>query len=121
MQRIRGIYTIELGAAARDFFTPIFARPGRLHIFGDFEGVTDYETEMREAMTDFTRAYRESIAGLHYLVANKIVVMGVAIFGLQVTGTPVYSYSNRESFQNAILRAMKSGSGVKLAAQASGF
>jgi hypothetical protein len=105
IHRIRGFYSAAIGVEAREFFDSIFAKSVPIHIFGDFEGVTAYETALRERMTEYTHAHRASILGLHYLVGNKTVAMGVSVFGLQVTGTPVYSYSSRALFDAAIVRA----------------
>jgi hypothetical protein len=107
IHRIRGVYSVAISEFVCKFFDNVFLiAKAPIHIFGDFSEIASYESEMREIMTHYTHLHRDLIADLNYLISNKKLAMGITVFGLGVTGTPVHSYLSTDAFEEAIRRVI---------------
>lgn len=83
---------------------------GKLYLFADTSGVVDYEPQFREAMTHWFRRRRSQLTGVHVLIANPLVKMGVGMINLLLGGL-LTTYSDRAKFdaQYAVISRANAG------------
>ncbi|HEV8247873.1 MAG TPA: hypothetical protein VGP93_18995, partial [Polyangiaceae bacterium] len=75
-----------MGLGEAGFAQPILDECERLgaggrpiHLFGDLGRLDKYESQLRLQTTDYFRAHRAALAGIHVLVRSRLVAMGVAV------------------------------------------
>ncbi len=97
------IYTVATGhlsaSMTRQWIAAVdpHLQPGaRFHSFNDWEGLLSYESTARKALTSWAIARYRFTASAHFLVASRVVAMGVstaslaaAIAGLTMRATTV--------------------------------
>lgn len=80
----------------------ILDRWGRIRIVHDWEAMTSYSTLVRREWTRWAGARLKGVPDVHFLVASKIISMGIATASLGVTlvgGPRLVSHWSRAAFE----------------------
>ena len=81
-----GTVEVVFGDALIHDLETMLAQRGKLHLFADTWGVTDYDPRFREQMTTWFKHHRSQLHGVHVLVKSPLVRMGVATINLMLGG-----------------------------------
>lgn len=101
----RGDYSVSLLREVFGFFDPVWESLRDFEVFHDFEHLVSYARETRAAITAHNREFRAVFKAHHFFAKAPAVAMAVGAFGLQ-SGTTVYSYPDRPSFERALAKAV---------------
>ncbi|MGC4087736.1 MAG: hypothetical protein QM756_07535 [Polyangiaceae bacterium] len=72
-----------------------------LHLFGDLDALTSYDSALRTELTACFARDRKRIVSFPILTSSKIVAMGVTVANLALGGM-VTTYTRREEFVSAL-------------------
>jgi hypothetical protein len=99
--RFRGILTPDFVPAIASYAERRFRAHGILDGFHDWEGMSNYETEARIQLTEWTRAHKTNMRRLYFLVQSKMVAMGLTVANLTL-GMYVVAVRERAVFDEAL-------------------
>lgn len=92
----RGHLSEAMAKAWEEVCDPFLEAGQRPHTFHDWEHLTSYQTEARKRLTSWVLSRHKNILSAHFLVASRIVAMGVStasvvtsLAGLKMTATSV--------------------------------
>lgn len=71
-----------------------------ISVFHDWEGVSDYDVEVRARIGDWIGRHRERFDRAHVLVRSMPAAWGIRVFN-NITGGLVTAYSDRAAFEAA--------------------
>jgi hypothetical protein len=92
------------GAFARliiDRYEHAVREAGSVLILFDLENMQNYDTALRQELTDWCLEHRECISGMHLYARSKIVVMGARVASLLLGGS-MQIHSEREDFDTIV-------------------
>ncbi len=82
----------------------------RVDWFGDYSGMTSYDSDARIALSDFTRTHKDGLNRVVILVQSRLVAMGVSVANLAVGGK-IEAFADRRKWQHALDLAVANSSG----------
>lgn len=106
VQKASGILSLPLAHCFADFYRPRLVPGASIRIFNDFAMLTEYTREAREYLTEFTRQHLFAVDVIHFLLASKVMALGVSAFKHDVGDERVRTYSDRESFLRSYMTAL---------------
>ncbi len=77
LSRVEGRLTLEAGLAMDALMRRVVSEDRRITAFGDWEDMTDYDTEVRNRLSKTVLELRASFESNHLLVKSRIVALGV--------------------------------------------
>jgi hypothetical protein len=106
VQKASGILSLPLAQCFADFYRPRLVPGACFRIFNEFASLTEYTREAREYLTEFTRQHLFAIDVLHFLLASKVMALGVSAYKHDIGDERVLAYSDRESFVHSYVAAL---------------
>lgn len=105
-QRPVGDCTRELYVPVAALFDAVIAEAGRLTMFADCSGMTDYETAFRDCWLEWFKRHGEKVQ-CQLLSRSLLVSMGASVINLGVRRRAIVVYNDLEKFE-ATLRSHSS-------------
>ena len=97
-----------VGRGAAEFARPIIHRyeealrvSGSVVILFDLAGMHNYDTQLRQALTDWCLAHRNAISAMHLHTESTVVLMGARVASLLLRGL-MQIHPARETFDAAV-------------------
>lgn len=96
------------GRGAGQFAQPVIRRweaalreIGRVSILFDLSAMPNYDTSLRQALTDWCLAHRAQISAMHLHTESAVVLMGARVASLLLGGM-IEIHATRESFEAVV-------------------
>jgi hypothetical protein len=96
-----GHLDVELTRLLIGTLNKMVERRGQLTMFNDWEGMRGYDSEARVQLTQWVRSIHDELRGVHILVRDKLVGMGVSVANLSLGGI-LKSYTDRVAWERAL-------------------
>lgn len=107
VQKASGILSLPLAQCFADFYRPRLVPGACVRIFNDFAMLLEYTREAREYLTEFTLERLFAVEVIHFLLASKVMALGVSAFKHDIGDEHVRAYSDRESFLRSYMTALR--------------